>query len=179
MHRYPIGLLLLSALVATSCTSQRQLSAKQCANIDWQAVGYQDGANGLDATAITRHQQACAASGVLPNVAAWQQGQQAGHKQYCTPLRAYQLGREGIAYRNTCPPEQTLDLLKAHDAGYLNYQREQLLEQLWYDNDPFWNGWGWGWGRFGGFGHVGGRYLPPRVRQTPPPFDGLSTSPKP
>lgn len=175
MRRYPIGLLLLSALVATGCASQRQLSAKQCANTDWQAVGYQDGANGLDATAITRHQQACAASGVLPNVAAWQQGQQAGHKQYCTPLRAYQLGREGIAYRNICPPEQTLDLLKAHDAGYLNYQREQLLEQLWYDNDPFWNG----WGRFGGFGHVGGRYLPPRVRQTPPPVDGLSTSPKP
>lgn len=177
MRRYQIGLLLLSALVATGCASQRQLSAKQCANTDWQAVGYQDGANGLDATAITRHQQACAASGVLPNVAAWQQGQQAGHKQYCTPLRAYQLGREGIAYRNICPPEQTLDLLKAHDAGYLNYQREQLLEQLWYDNDPFWED--WGWGRLGGFGHVGRRYLPPRIRQTPPPVDGLSTSPKP
>ena len=45
----------------------------------------------------------------------------------------------------------TLDLLKAHDEGYLNYQREQRLNQLWYNTDPFWGSPFYG-NRFAGWG---------------------------
>ncbi|MFO1365866.1 MAG: hypothetical protein U1E91_02130 [Moraxella sp.] len=42
----------------------------------------------------------------------------------------YRLGREGYDYNDVCPQSMTLDLLKAHDEGYLNYQREQRLNRL-------------------------------------------------
>lgn len=96
-------------------------------------------------TADPQHQNVTA--DLTANLTAWQQGREQGLAQYCTPLRAYQLGREGFAFNNVCPPEKTLDLLKAHDEGYSFYQREQTLQQLWYDD---WYPFGWGrpyWGR--------------------------------
>lgn len=177
-------LLTLSVGVLSGCATTG-LSKQQCQQLtqnstDWQKVGLQDGLMGRDASYFNQHLQSCSAL-VQANATPtqifssyqklWEQGRQQGIKQYCTPLRAYQLGREGIAYNNICPPEQTVELLKAHDEGYYNYQREQLLYDM--DDDFFPFGWGYGsrygYGGFGGFGswryrdvhpHTVPRYVP-------------------
>ena len=60
----------------------------------------------------------------------------------------------------------TLDLLKAHDEGYLNYQREQRLNQLWYNTDPFWGSPFYS-NRFGGWGGLDRRSRPYYPRSVP------------
>lgn len=160
----PVSLISVVTLTLglTACATTGGLKPEQCATTDWQAMGYQDGLLGRDAGFIQQYANRCAKAGVQPNQTLWETGRQNGLKRYCTPLRAYQLGREGINFNNVCPPEQMIDLLKAHDEGYINYQREQALQQLWYDADPFfgdpWGGWGSPfYGRYGrGYGHFGG-----------------------
>ncbi|WP_394260974.1 DUF2799 domain-containing protein [Moraxella boevrei] len=149
----------VSSLILTGCatTPKPTLTPKQCQTVSWQQLGYQDGLLGRSADFFDKHRQACRTTAdpqhqnvtadLTANLTAWQQGREQGLAQYCTPLRAYQLGREGFAFNNVCPPEKTLDLLKAHDEGYSFYQREQTLQQLWYDD---WYPFGWGrpyWGR--------------------------------
>ena len=136
------GLIAAAAAMAGCATLGGSLSATQCQQSNWQAIGYQDGLMGRGSNYIQKHIKQCAKSTVAPNQQLWQQGRIEGLKRYCTPLRAYQLGLEGYAYNDVCPPSMTLDLLKAHDDGYSNYQREQTLNQLWYNRDPFWReGW--------------------------------------
>lgn len=139
-----LGLITAAATMAGCATLGGSLSATQCQQSNWQAIGYQDGLMGRDSNYIQKHIKQCAKSNASPNQQLWQQGREQGLKRYCTPLRAYQLGREGYTYNDVCPPSMTLDLLKAHDEGYINYQREQTLNQLWYNRDPFWRG-GWDW----------------------------------
>lgn len=129
-------------LALTGCaTLNGGITQAQCTQGDWRAIGYQDGLMGRDASYLNRHAKHCPAATTASNQALWQQGRAQGLTRYCTPLRAYQLGREGIDYHPVCPPAQMLELLKAHDEGYYNYQREQTLNQLWHDPfemDPFW-----------------------------------------
>lgn len=169
---------LLSAIslpcVLAACATTGGIEPEQCASVDWQGVGYQDGLLGRDANYVQKHGERCGKAGVTPSQSNWQslweQGRQNGLKRYCTPLRAYQLGREGINFNNVCPPEQMLDLIKAHDEGYLNFQREQSLNQWWYNDDPFFGGWRSPfYGRYGrhGYGHVGGMIRVPTPRTLP------------
>lgn len=170
----------LSALVVTGCATTTGLSKSQCEQLnlntaDWQALGQQDGLLGRDASYFAKHMQACAkvanmsptvmttpTAFITQNQQAWETGRQAGLKKYCTPLRAYQLGREGFSYQNVCPQEQMVELLKAHDEGYLNYQREQMMNQLWYDDDPFWGSpFDHRSGRYRSYGRLGGWIRPP------------------
>lgn len=133
--------LTIFSLTGCATTPKPTLTTTQCQSANWQAIGYQDGLLGRSADFIQKHREAC---GSLPVVKTeWQQGREAGLQKYCTPLRAYQLGREGFAFNNVCPPDMTLDLLKSHDEGYAHYQRERALQDFYY-NDwyPF------GWGRY-------------------------------
>lgn len=168
-----MGLLTLGLpLVLTACATTGGLKPEQCQSVDWQGIGFQDGLLGRDASFISRHAERCGKVGVNPNQALWEQGRQSGLKRYCTPLRAYQLGREGINYSNVCPSEQMLELIKAHDEGYHNYQREQTLNEFWYDEDPFWHtGWGSPFYRRHGYGRVGGWMRVPTPRTVPDYID--------
>lgn len=131
--------LALPLLFGCATTPKPTLKPNQCQTANWQNIGYQDGLLGLSKSHLNKHQEAC-----LTVIADdWQKGYEQGLKKYCTPLRAYQLGREGFAFNNVCPTDLTLDLLKAHDEGYAHYQRERVLEQLYDDWYPF------GYGRFG------------------------------
>lgn len=153
----PLTRLKLLGLIAavstmTGCATMGGLSAAQCQS-NWQTIGYQDGLMGRSADYIQKHIKQCAKANAAPNQQLWAKGREEGLKRYCTPLRAYQLGREGYAYHDVCPASITLDLLKAHDEGYLNYQREQTLHRLWDHNDLFWESPFYGpYSRFGGWG---------------------------
>ena len=167
------GLMAASALIITGCATTSGLKPEQCKAGDWQAIGYQDGLMGRDANYITRHTDRCGKVGVAPNQPLWEQGRQEGLKRYCTPLRAYQLGREGIAYNNVCPADQMLELLKAHDEGNYYYQLNQSWDYFNYGYDPFWGDRWWGspfysgypWGRFSPLPYP--RVVPNYVPSTP------------
>lgn len=170
--------LAILALVVTGCATTTGLSKSQCEQLnlntaDWQALGEKDGLLGRDASYFAKHMQACAkvanmsptvmttpTAFIAQNQQAWEAGRQAGLKKYCTPLRAYQLGREGFSYQNVCPQEQMVELLKANDEGLHNYQREQNLRDWDDDFFPF----GWGYGSRWGFG---GRFHAPTPRILP------------
>lgn len=103
---------LLTALAA--CAS---LSEDQCRAGDWQGIGFADGAQGRGPDTIQRHQKACAKVGVAPDVQAWLDGRQAGLAQYCTPAKAYEVGRSGRAIAPWCSPDQLAAMRPAHDRG--------------------------------------------------------------
>lgn len=140
----------LSLLVGCATNPKATLSPKQCQTANWQDIGYQDGLLGVSSNHFAKHQNAC--QPVVTALDNWKTGYEQGLKKYCTPLRAYQLGREGFAFNNVCPQEILLDLLKSHDEGYAHYQRERLLEQMRDDWYPF---------GFGRFGYPYSRFYPP------------------
>lgn len=165
MYNFPSKALCWLGLLATTslagCATMGGLSPAQCQQSNWQTIGYQDGLMGRSADYIQKHIKQCAKANAAPNQQLWQQGREAGLKRYCTPLRAYQLGREGFDYNDVCPQSMTLTLLKAHDEGYLNYQREQTLQQLWDNNDRFWGSpFDGSYSRFGGWGGWSRPYYP-------------------
>lgn len=140
---------LLPLLFGCATTQKTSIKPKQCQIANWQTVGYQDGLNGNPANQFGKYQQICTKN--PPVAIEWQTGYQQGLAKYCTPLRAYQLGREGFAFHNVCPQNLTLDLLKSHDEGYAIYQRERLLEQMYDNGRPF---------GFGSFGYPYHRFSP-------------------
>lgn len=131
--------ILTTCLMVSGCVTNNTFNKNQCLQGNWQAIGYQDGLNGRSEQYIYQHIKTCGNYQIMPNKLQWEKGRQAGLKQYCTPLRAYQLGREGYNFHNVCPADMMLDLLKAHDEGYYYYQRNQDL--IYFDDYP----WGWGW----------------------------------
>lgn len=151
----------LPLLFGCATTQKNVIKSTQCKDANWQTVGYQEGLSGHFESQLTKHQAICKNN--PPIVADWQTGYTQGLAKYCTPLRAYQLGREGISFNNVCPKNLTLDLLKSHDEGYLLYQRERLLEQMYYQNwHPF------GSGRFGyPFHHLPSRHFVPNYVDLP------------
>lgn len=184
-----LGLFAVTASMAGCATLGGGLTPTQCQQSNWQTIGYQDGLLGRSQDYIQKHIKQCAKANTTPNQQQWRQGREEGLKRYCTPLRAYQLGREGYDYNDVCPQSMTLDLLKAHDEGYLNYQREQRLNQLWYNTDPFWGSPFYG-SRFGGWGGLerGSRpYYPriapnnrhPKYSGTPQPTSSQPVAPSP
>lgn len=123
------------------------LKPSQCLSANWQTIGYQDGLLGVLSDHFSKHQQACQPIATALND--WQKGYEQGLQKYCTPLRAYQLGREGFAFNNVCPQHLLLDLLKSHDEGYTHYQRERMLQQMYDDWYPFGFGrWAYPYSRF-------------------------------
>lgn len=172
------------ALAMTGCTTTTGLTKAQCDQLnlnvsDWQKLGEQDGLMGRDSGYFSKHLQGCnkvtpmsptvmttPTAFIAQNQQAWEAGRQAGLKKYCTPLRAYQLGREGFSYQNVCPQEQMVELLKANDEGLHNYQREQNLRE-WQDwNDDFFP-FGWGYGSRWGYKNFGGHFHAPMPRILP------------
>lgn len=175
--------LAILAISVTGCATitPTGLNKAQCEQLnlnvaDWQTLGEKDGLMGRTPDYFSQHLQGCGkitnmsptvmttpSAFVANNQQAWETGRQAGLKRYCTPLRAYQLGREGFSYQNVCPQEQMIELLKANDEGLYNYQREQSL--LDWDNDffPF----GWGYASRWGYGHFGGHFHAPTPRVLP------------
>lgn len=181
--RLQFSALSVAVLTITGCATTTGLTKTQCEqlaqnSIDWRTLGEQDGLMGRGADYFAQHLQGCSqklnmSSAVMTTPTAlqtqnqqlWEQGRQAGLKKYCTPLRAYQLGREGFSYQNVCPQAQMVELLKANDEGLYNYQREQNLRDWNDDFFPF--GWGYSNYGWGNRWHGGGHFYAPTPRMLP------------
>ena len=70
-----IGFLLAAVGVVSGCST---MSADECVTADWRTIGYEDGAKGREASAISRHRKACAKHGVTANFDAYEEGRHEG-----------------------------------------------------------------------------------------------------
>ena len=107
---HPVILLLLASL-ATGCAS---MSKKDCENADWHAIGYNDGARGIQPGHLNVYSQRCAEYKIAPDANAYQTGWDQGIRSYCTSATGYNTGAAGLAYSNICPA----DVAPAFLAGY-------------------------------------------------------------
>lgn len=151
-----LGLAVISAatLSLLGCATTQSLTPQQCQASNWQDIGYADGLQGRSGNYFGNHTNDCASVvGGTPNRVLWEQGRQAGLKNYCTELNAYKIGREGYEWQPVCPLEGIEKLEEAYSQGRYYYIRKRDLDYL-YSPYPF------GYGGRLGYGRFGHRYAP-------------------
>jgi len=113
-----------SVLVLGSCAT---MSEDQCLAGDWGQQGYADGRSGQPTSRLDAHTEACAKYGVVPDARTYYSAREDGLREYCTPARGFQVGREGSSYADVCPPQLEADFLPAYRDGQIVYAAEQAL----------------------------------------------------
>jgi Spy/CpxP family protein refolding chaperone len=113
-----------SVLALGSCAT---MSEDQCLAGDWGQQGFADGRSGQTASRLEAHTEACAKYGVVPNAQSYYSAREDGLRQYCTPARGFQVGREGSSYADVCPPHLEAAFLPAYRDGQVVHGAEQAL----------------------------------------------------
>lgn len=108
----------IAALLLAGCST---MSRKECLNVDWRTLGYEDGANGYAADRIGQHRRACADYGVRPDLESYRAGREEGLREFCRPARGYRLGVNGGSYGGVCPVELEGRFLAAFHSGHELY----------------------------------------------------------
>ena len=109
---------LISLLGLGGCAS---MSADECVTGDWNAIGFEDGANGYTADQFGNRRQACAKHGITPDFEAYKAGRKKGLRQYCRPSRGFSLGKSGARYNGVCPARMEADFVDAYNSGHQLY----------------------------------------------------------
>lgn len=102
------GLALVAAFLLTPAAAHAQ-EARDCSRVDWHEVGYTDAeTRGSPADApswVEEHRATCMdVAGV--DEGAYEAGFIQGLSAFCTPRRAFDLGRAGETYVGWCPADQ-------------------------------------------------------------------------
>lgn len=103
------------------------LNKEECLTVDWQTVGYEDGAAGRSGDRIARHRKACAKHGVSPDLTAYQRGRDQGLREYCVPSNGFRLGESGNGYGGICPADLEERFVDAYDAGRHLYELQSRV----------------------------------------------------
>jgi hypothetical protein len=99
------------------------MNRDECLTVDWQTVGYEDGAAGRSGDRIAQHRKACAKHGVTPDLRAYQAGREQGLREYCLPQNGYRLGERGADYPGFCPADLAGNFEDAYRNGFELFQR--------------------------------------------------------
>lgn len=118
MNKLTSMIFVLGVAALSGCAS---MSADECTNSDWTAVGYEDGSRGYGSDRFGSHRKACAKHGVTADFQAYQQGRADGLVEFCQPSRGYNLGASGGYYGGVCSAELESDFLNAYRAGQQLY----------------------------------------------------------
>jgi Spy/CpxP family protein refolding chaperone len=113
-----------SVLTLGSCAT---MSEDECLAGDWGRQGYADGRSGQPTSRLDAHTEACAKYGVVPDARSYYSAREDGLREYCTPARGFQVGREGSSYAGVCPPALEADFLPAYHDGQIVHAAEQAL----------------------------------------------------
>ncbi len=100
------------------------MNRSECETADWQAIGYEDGAGGRVLSYLSNHRKACAEYGVTPEMAPYEQGRQAGLREYCVPANGYSLGKAGKSLNRVCPGSLAGDFEGAWQEGREVYRAD-------------------------------------------------------
>jgi ribosome modulation factor len=106
------------------------VSKHQCLVGDWQTVGYQDGLNGVQSTALLRHQNTCLKYDVTPDRDAYLLGWRDGVLRYCQPDHAFDVGSRGARYGNVCPDHLDSAFRTAFNEGRRLYLAQAEIDNL-------------------------------------------------
>lgn len=119
MNIHRLGILsLISLLGLSGCAT---MSADECVNSDWHAIGFEDGARGYTADQLGNRRKACAKHGITPDFEAYQAGRAQGLRQYCQPSRGFSLGSSGARYNGVCPADLEAPFVDAYNSGHQLY----------------------------------------------------------
>jgi hypothetical protein len=119
-------LLAVSCCLLSSCAS---MSKDECLYADWRAIGYEDGANGYPATAVSARRQACAKAGVTPDMGEYLAGRDQGLNEYCTPANGFATGERGVSYSGACGRHDEASFLEHYRAGSFLYSLRDKAER--------------------------------------------------
>lgn len=112
------------SLVLQGCSTMNE---KECVVADWQAIGYEDGSRGYSESRFGKYRKACAEYGIKANFASYQTGHTRGLRRYCTPERAYNLGKSNAQFPNICPTDLIGDMRYGYDLGKNLYRQKSAL----------------------------------------------------
>jgi len=126
----PISLLIALGSCAT-------LNEAECVSGEWTLVGYEDGVQGRAPEFIAQHREACAEYGIAPDLNQYLAGRQRGLLQYCTPQKAYDLGRQARPVAAVCPVEQAAQLDEANFRGRTYRQLSDEIAELEREIDEY------------------------------------------
>jgi hypothetical protein len=126
VERLKLGLT-VALLAVGGCAS---VSKNQCLVGDWETVGYRDGLNGAQSTALLRHQNTCLKHGVTPDREAYMGGWRNGVVQYCQPDNGFDVGNRGAGYANVCPEHLAHPFRAAYNDGRQLYLARVELDNL-------------------------------------------------
>ncbi|PCJ22903.1 MAG: hypothetical protein COA96_13165 [SAR86 cluster bacterium] len=116
--------LILIGLIVSSCAV---MSEEECIYSDWNAVGYEDGAEGRSSDRFGDYRRACADHSITPDFQAWQNGREQGLVEYCQPSRGFQVGQSGSTYSGVCNSNLEADFLDAYRLGIELYSLRSNL----------------------------------------------------
>ncbi|MFC6632728.1 DUF2799 domain-containing protein [Microbulbifer taiwanensis] len=123
----PATLAIATVLLASGCAT---MSEEECMVADWHAIGYEDGAAGLQLGQLSKRREACADYGVRPDAAAYRAGREEGLALYCTEHRGFRLGRAGGSYNGACPADLEGLFLHGYQAGREVYLAWSAMNQV-------------------------------------------------
>lgn len=128
MNNYWIGILL--ALAITGISGCATMSADECANSDWTAVGFEDGASGYPSSRFGDHRKACAKHGITAEFQVYQDGREQGLVEYCQPNRGFSVGSAGGQYNSVCASHLEPGFLNGYNAGYQLYSLRSDVKKI-------------------------------------------------
>jgi len=111
-------------LVLSGCATMNE---QQCLVSDWRSVGFEDGARGRPVETIGSYRQACTKHGVSPDLESYRSGHADGVESFCQPVKGFNYGRSGAAYRGVCPANLENSFLAAYNDGRQLYELEAAL----------------------------------------------------
>jgi hypothetical protein len=108
-----------------SCST---VSKKDCANKDWFGEGYHTGLTaGNPAATLEAYRATCGKEhGINPDPARFMEGVKAGTTVLCTPEGAFEFGKNGGVYNNSCPKETEEKFYAAYQRGQTIYTSQKL-----------------------------------------------------
>lgn len=115
-------------LVAIGVSGCATMSAEECQTANWQAIGHEDGSQGLESTQFAKHRKACAEHGVQANFAQYKQGYEGGVRLYCTPERGYSLGKDNNPLPTICPNDLAPNVDRGYRLGQELYVKKKALK---------------------------------------------------
>lgn len=114
-------------LVLAACAT---IPEDQCASVDWQRLGYDDGRAGHADTRLAEHRDACKGVGVAPDPARWLAGRAEGLRQYCQLPNALSEGRAGRPYQGVCPGPLDAQFRDLHGAAYAVHEAGRRVRDV-------------------------------------------------
>lgn len=108
---------ILASMITLALSGCATMNEQQCLVSDWRSVGFEDGALGRPVATIGNYRQACTKHGVSPDLETYRSGHADGVESFCQPVKGFNYGHSGAAYRGVCPADLEYSFLAAYNDG--------------------------------------------------------------